>query len=68
VSWAKDFLPDGLLVSYELAGLGKHFTVCRRLALKKGDCVMLVFVPGLEFIATFLGCLRAGLIAVPVSF
>lgn len=37
------------------------------LSLKHGDCVMLVFVPGLEFIATFLGCLRAGLIAVPVS-
>ena len=29
---------------------------------------MLVFLPSLDFILSFLGCLRAGVIAVPVSF
>jgi long-subunit acyl-CoA synthetase (AMP-forming) len=36
-------------------------------ALHVGDTVMLVFLPSLDFIVAFLACLRAGLIAVPVS-
>ncbi len=38
----------------------------RGLGLKKGERVMLVYPPGLEFIVAFLACARAGLIAVPV--
>ena len=34
--------------------------------MKKGDRALLVFLPSLEFIVAFLGCLRAGVIAVPV--
>jgi acyl-CoA synthetase (AMP-forming)/AMP-acid ligase II len=34
--------------------------------LQVGDRVVLVFSPGLEFIAAFLGCLLRGLVAVPV--
>jgi acyl-CoA synthetase (AMP-forming)/AMP-acid ligase II len=34
--------------------------------LKKGDRAVLVYLPGLDFIAAFLGCLRAGVLAVPV--
>lgn len=36
------------------------------LGLKKGDRVVLAFNFGLRFFAVFLGCLRAGIIAVPV--
>lgn len=34
--------------------------------LRKGDRAVLVFLPGLEFLVAFFGCLRVGLIAVPV--
>lgn len=34
--------------------------------LVRGDRVLLVFLPSLDFILTFIACLRAGLIAVPV--
>lgn len=34
--------------------------------LKKGDRVMLVYPPSLDFMVTFLACLRLGVIAVPV--
>jgi acyl-CoA synthetase (AMP-forming)/AMP-acid ligase II len=30
-----------------------------------GDCVLLMYAPGLDFITGFLGCLYAGIIAVP---
>jgi len=34
--------------------------------LSQGDCVLLVYPPGLEFVEAFLGCLYAGIIPVPV--
>lgn len=34
--------------------------------LERGDRVLLVYPPGLEFVEAFLGCLYAGLIPVPV--
>ena len=34
--------------------------------LAEGDFVMLVYPPCIEFILIFLGCLRAGIVAVPV--
>ena len=33
---------------------------------KKGDPVVLVYPPGLDFIVAFIACLRAGIVAVPV--
>ncbi|KAF0686778.1 Aste57867_21441 [Aphanomyces stellatus] len=36
------------------------------LGLARGDKVLLVFPPGLDFIVAFLACLRAGVVAVPV--
>lgn len=35
-------------------------------SLQKGDRVMLVYPPGLEFIISFLSCLKIGIVAVPV--
>ncbi|HHT0594996.1 TPA: fatty acyl-AMP ligase [Legionella anisa] len=32
-----------------------------------GDCVLLMFEPGLNFIKSFFGCMLAGIIAVPVK-
>ncbi|CAM9926370.1 unnamed protein product, partial [Heterosigma akashiwo] len=34
--------------------------------LRRGDRVLLVYPPSLDFIVAFLACVRAGLIAVPV--
>jgi len=43
-------------------------TVAAHLArrLRKGDRALLMFPPGLDFIVAFLGCLMAGIIAVPL--
>ncbi|KAM3324524.1 hypothetical protein P3S67_005676 [Capsicum chacoense] len=38
----------------------------RKPIMKQGDRVLLVYVPGLEFIDAFFGCLRAGVLPVPV--
>lgn len=35
-------------------------------SLVEGSCIFLVFLPCIDFILTFLGCIRAGLVAVPV--
>ncbi|XP_070044660.1 uncharacterized protein [Nicotiana tomentosiformis] len=34
--------------------------------MKQGDRVLLVYVPGLDFVDAFFGCLRAGVLPVPV--
>ncbi|KAG5185884.1 hypothetical protein JKP88DRAFT_132460, partial [Tribonema minus] len=36
------------------------------LQLRKGDRALLVYPPSLDFIVAFLGCLAAGIVAVPV--
>ncbi|CAN4114036.1 unnamed protein product [Withania somnifera] len=38
----------------------------RKPIMKQGDRVLLVYVPGLDFIDAFFGCLRAGVLPVPV--
>ena len=47
-----------------------HATPCRiprrSLGLSRGDRLLLVFLPSLDFIVAFIACLRAGVIAVPV--
>ena len=37
-----------------------------KLKLKKGDRVVLVYPPSLDFLVSFIACLRVGVIAVPV--
>ena len=37
-----------------------------KLKLKKGDRVILVYPPSLDFVVAFIACLRVGVIAVPV--
>ena len=34
----------------------------------QGECAMLLFSPGLDFVAAFFGCLYAGVVAVPAAF
>jgi len=45
-------------------------SVSRRLQSigRVGDRVLLLYPPGLDFIAGFLGCVHAGMLAVPVSY
>uniref|UniRef100_K4ASN0 Carrier domain-containing protein n=2 Tax=Solanum lycopersicum TaxID=4081 RepID=K4ASN0_SOLLC len=38
----------------------------RKPVMKQGDRVLLVYVPGLDFIDAFFGCFRAGVLPVPV--
>ena len=53
-----------VLKSAQNAHTCPHTTRARR--LKPGDCVLLVFLPSLDFIVAFLACIRSGIIAVPV--
>ncbi len=39
-----------------------------QLELKQGDRALLVYPPGLDFIAAFFGCLYAGVVAVPATY
>ncbi|KAL0461006.1 UNVERIFIED_CONTAM: Long-chain-fatty-acid--AMP ligase FadD28 [Sesamum latifolium] len=38
---------------------------CHNPTIKTGDRVLLVYIPGLDFIDAFFGCLRAGVVPVP---
>lgn len=67
---ALSFLADGEseIRTWDYATLGREFNkVGGRLALERirGERVILLFEPGLEYIAAFLGCLAAGAVAVP---
>lgn len=42
------------------------FALRNTYSLEKGSRVVLCYTPGLEFIPAFMGCLRAGVVAVPV--
>jgi acyl-CoA synthetase (AMP-forming)/AMP-acid ligase II/acyl carrier protein len=39
-----------------------------QLELRQGDRALLVYPPGLDFIAAFFGCLYAGVVAVPATY
>src|SRR5262245_59777382 len=39
-----------------------------QLELKQGDRALLVYPPGLDFIAAFFGCIYAGVVAVPATY
>ena len=64
------FLADGeaegeRLTYAELDGRARAIASALRESLAPGDRVLLLYPPGLEFIAAFFGCLYAGVIAVP---
>ncbi len=66
-SWLTDGVEDGPRVSYaELDREARAVAVALRDAVEPGDRALLVFAPGLEFVAGFFGCLYAGLVPVPV--
>ena len=64
------FLADGgeeaaRLTWGELDGRARAIAVALRESLAPGDRALLLYPPGLEFVAAFVGCLQAGVIAVP---
>ncbi|MEE2729720.1 MAG: beta-ketoacyl synthase N-terminal-like domain-containing protein [Pseudomonadota bacterium] len=50
----------------ELQDQAQRIATCLLQTAAPGDRVILTYAPGLEFISAFLGCVQAGLIAVPV--
>lgn len=65
------FLLDGetqeVNYSYQqLDQLAKTIAAKLQKQLQKGDRALLLYPPGLEYIAAFFGCLYAGIVAVPV--
>ncbi len=65
------FLRDGLEVTQELtyralAARVRAIAAALRARVAPGSRALLIYPPGLEFVCGFLGCLHAGVIAVPV--
>jgi acyl-CoA synthetase (AMP-forming)/AMP-acid ligase II/acyl carrier protein len=60
----EDSTPD-IWTFHELARRVRRLAGCLGRHAGRGDRVLLLYPPGLEFIEAFLGCLAAGLIAVP---
>ncbi len=46
----------------------KAIAVHLRARVQPGDCALLVYPAGLEFISAFFGCLYAGVVAVPATY
>lgn len=46
--------------------IAQKLLTCRKPVIKPGDRVLLVHVPGLDFVDAFFGCLRAKVLPVPV--
>ncbi|KAL1325323.1 hypothetical protein HN51_035400 [Arachis hypogaea] len=46
--------------------IAQNLLSCRKPIIKPGDKVLLVYVPGLDFVDAFFGCIRAKVIPVPV--
>lgn len=65
-AWLADGTEDGPRFAYaELDREARAVAVALRDAAEPGDRALLVFAPGLEFVAAFFGCLYAGLVPVP---
>lgn len=65
-AWLSDGLEEGPRLTYaELDRLARAIAVALRAAAEPGDRALLVYAPGLEFIAGFFGCQYAGLVPVP---
>ena len=46
--------------------IAQKLLTCQKPIIKPGDKVLLVYVPGLDFVDAFFGCIRAKVIPVPV--
>lgn len=67
-TFSKDGLEITQQVSYgELAVRGRAIAAALQRCANPGDRALLIYPPGLEFVCAFLGCLHAGVIAVPVN-
>jgi acyl-CoA synthetase (AMP-forming)/AMP-acid ligase II len=55
----------GKLSYKELDGQARAIAACLQSLAAAGERVLLLYPPGLEFIAAFMGCLYAGVVAVP---
>jgi acyl-CoA synthetase (AMP-forming)/AMP-acid ligase II len=65
-AWLADGVEDGPRLTYaDLDREARAVAVALRDAAEPGDRALLVFAPGLEFVAGFFGCLYAGLVPVP---
>jgi amino acid adenylation domain-containing protein len=51
----------------DLAAQASRVAALLRARCRQGDRALLLYPPGLDFIAAFLGCLSAGVVAVPVA-
>ena len=65
-AWLADGIEDGPRFTYaDLDREARAVAVALRDVAEPGDRALLVFAPGLEFVAGFFGCLYAGLVPVP---
>jgi acyl-CoA synthetase (AMP-forming)/AMP-acid ligase II len=65
--WLIDGEEEGPAFTYaDLDREARAVAVALREAAEPGDRALLVFAPGLEFVAAFFGCQYAGLVPVPV--
>lgn len=65
------FLQDGeqiagQLTYQELDGKAKKIALYCQSIIATGERALLLYPPGLEFVAAFFGCLYAGIVAIPV--
>jgi acyl-CoA synthetase (AMP-forming)/AMP-acid ligase II/acyl carrier protein len=56
---------ENTLLYGELHSCAQKIAVMLQSTVEKGDRVVLIYQPGLEFVSAFFGCLYAGVIAVP---
>ncbi|GAB4197021.1 MAG: hypothetical protein Tsb002_30800 [Wenzhouxiangellaceae bacterium] len=63
----KDAADTSSLSASELDRRARRWAAALQQRVKKGERAILLFRPGLDFIPAFLGCLYAGVIAVPAS-
>jgi acyl-CoA synthetase (AMP-forming)/AMP-acid ligase II len=66
------FLRDGLDVTEQisygtLASRARAIASALQARVAPGDRALLIYPPGLDFVCAFLGCLHAGVVAVPVN-
>lgn len=58
--------PDGQLTYQELDREARKIALYCRSLVTSGERALLLYPPGLEFVAAFFGCLYAGIVAIPV--
>jgi acyl-CoA synthetase (AMP-forming)/AMP-acid ligase II len=58
--------PDGQLTYQELDREARKIALYCRSLVASGERALLLYPPGLEFVAAFFGCLYAGIVAIPV--